>query len=322
MSSQDAIADSDSLKSRSKGHSLITRLFTFEGNGSLKDRLLTALIVLTSALALSLLALYVPYGRLITVAVSAFIAIGSAFEVVRLFARDAETLRYKPLVGAIQLIILALPALAATFVAVDSVIQGTLSLRWLYGALLVSGPALMVAQAVAGRRRLEDAARFSERYPAAFLIVGICAPQLIVLSSLPYGVQLLWWIVGVVALNDATAYFVGSSFGKHKIAPGLSPNKSVEGSVAGLAMGTVAGVFFWRLLLGDVVTTGQLLAVSFAMTVVAQAGDLAKSYLKRLRGVKDTGAIFPGHGGILDRFDALISAAPIVLLMLFLVGVV
>jgi phosphatidate cytidylyltransferase len=103
------------------------------------------------------------------------------------------------------------------------------------------------------------------------------------------------------------------------MAPALSPNKTMEGSIAGLLIGTVAGVVFWKLLLGDGrVGVMSLILVSLFATCAAQAADLSKSYLKRLRGVKDTGSFFPGHGGILDRFDGMIGAAPIVVVALLL----
>jgi len=299
---------------------LLPNVFRFEHTGSLKDRLLTALIVLFVALGLSLLALHVPYGRLICVAWTAAIAAVSTFEVVRLFARHPETLHYRPIAGSIAYAVLILPAVAATISAVGSVFGEPTKWHLIYGALIAAGQLLMIAQVFEGRRRLEDAARHGERYGASFFILAVCAPQLIIIGSSPYGVQLLWWIAALAALNDAAAYFVGRSFGKHKMAPGLSPNKSLEGSIAGLVVGTAAGIFFWRVLLGDSIGFWQLLVLSLLATVAAQAGDLAKSYLKRLRGVKDLGAFFPGHGGVLDRFDAMIAVAPVLLVGLSLLG--
>jgi phosphatidate cytidylyltransferase len=145
---------------------------------------------------------------------------------------------------------------------------------------------------------------------------------LVVISGLPRGIALVWWIVGCSALNDTAAYFVGRAFGSHKMASALSPNKSIEGSLAGLMVGTVAGVVLWRLIVEAGVPLARVALLSCAVTVAAQAGDLAKSYLKRLRGVKDLGALFPGHGGVLDRFDALIAASPVVLAALVACGLV
>lgn len=321
MSSLDATVDSEKPKSRLTVSNSLRSAFTFDHTGSLKDRLLTALIVLTVAFVLTVVAVLVPYGQLLAVTFAAGVAVMSVFEVVRLFARDEATLAYRPIAGALTFVVLALPSLVATVAAVDRVIVGARSSESLLVATVISGVCLMVLQVLAGRTRIEDGARFSERFTAAFLLLGICAPQLVVASSLPLGVNLFWWIAGLVALNDAGAYFVGRSLGKTKMAPALSPNKTVEGSAAGLVIGVVAGVVFGRLILGELWGAGALAAVALLATLAAQAGDLSKSYLKRLRGVKDTGAFFPGHGGILDRFDGMIAAAPVVVVALVLSGV-
>jgi len=320
MSSQGEIEGTDSRKSKLAALSGIVNVFRFEHNGSLKDRLLTALLVLSLALALSLLAIYLPYGRILCVAWTSAIAMVSAFEVVRLFARNPETLHYRPIAGFATYVILVIPALVATSEAGGVVLGQVVHWQRLYISLVIAGHLLMIAHVLDGRVRLEDAARFSERYGGAFFLLAICAPQLIVIAGSALGVQLLWWIAGVAALNDAAAYFVGSALGKHKMAPGLSPNKSLEGSVAGLVVGSIAGVALWRVLLGGGIGDVWVGVMSLAAILSAQAGDLSKSYLKRLRGVKDTGALFPGHGGVLDRFDAMIAAAPVVLVFVSMWG--
>lgn len=320
MSSQEETVASDSPKSKLPVLEALRRVFTFEHNGSVKDRLLTALIVLTVACALSVLAITIPYGRVLGVLWTGAVAVLSTFEVVRLFARDPETLRYRPIAGFVSFVILVIPSLAAIYVSIEGVLERSMSWEMVYGALLLSAQALMIYHVLDGRQRLEDAAREGGRYGPAFLLVAISAPQLVLLSSFSNGIQLLWWLVAVVALNDAGAYFVGRSLGRTKMAPALSPNKTMEGSIAGLVIGTVAGVVFWRLLLGDGKGLLGLIVLSLLTTCAAQAADLSKSYLKRLRGVKDTGSFFPGHGGILDRFDGMIGAAPVVLVALMIWG--
>jgi phosphatidate cytidylyltransferase len=314
--------DLDSPKSRSKGLSNLKALFTYDHTGSLKDRLITAFYVLLGAITLSLAALYLPYGRMVCVAFTAAIAAMSIFEVVRLFARDHNTLSYRPLFGVLLYGVLALPSVAASLVAVQSVVSGTIWWQALYAATIISGELLMIVLVIEGRLQLEAAARFGERFGVSFLILGICLPALVLIGGLPHSIQLLWWIAGCVALNDVAAYFAGRSFGAHKMAPGLSPNKSLEGSLAGVVIGTVSGVLLWRLFVGLEQSTWLVAVASSLVVLAAQAGDLAKSYLKRLRGVKDLGAIFPGHGGVLDRFDAMIAAAPVTLVALSLLGMV
>lgn len=113
--------------------------------------------------------------------------------------------------------------------------------------------------------------------------------------------------VAVTWLCDTAAYFAGLKWGRRRLAPALSPKKSVEGALAGLAAGAAAGALLtpW---LGWLPLAGALAGLFIA--AVAQAGDLWESALKRAAGVKDSGRLLPGHGGILDRFDALLLALP------------
>jgi phosphatidate cytidylyltransferase len=282
--------------------------------------MLTAFIVLSVALLLSVGAMYLPYGRLIVVGFTGAIAVMSTFEVVRLFARDRDTFTYRPAHGVIAFLILAAPSIAAVIEAVSGVVRGAPSYVAVSATTAASAAALMVFLAWCGRYNLDDAAHFSARYAPAFLIVSVCAPQLIVIASTSLAVPLLWWMAGCTAMNDTAAYFTGRSLGKTKMAPALSPNKTVEGSLAGLVAGTVAGALFWYLLLGAEGSMTVVVVSSFAATIAALASDLMKSYLKRLRGVKDTGSFLPGHGGVLDRFDAMIGAAPVAVAALLLLG--
>ncbi|NLY38997.1 MAG: phosphatidate cytidylyltransferase [Firmicutes bacterium] len=119
-------------------------------------------------------------------------------------------------------------------------------------------------------------------------------------------------LVGVWA-NDSFAYFIGIKWGRHKLAPSVSPNKSIEGAVAGIGgtmlLGAAAALFLPRLLpLGLV----QVLLLAAGIAVFAQLGDLMESALKRQFKVKDSGHLIPGHGGIMDRIDSVIVAAPFV----------
>ena len=119
--------------------------------------------------------------------------------------------------------------------------------------------------------------------------------------------------------NDAFAYFVGSAVGSHKLAPKISPNKSVEGFFGGL----VGSVLIWVLLASFVITKLPLpLAAFFGVVVgvVSVIGDLFESRLKRGVGVKDSGNVIPGHGGLLDRSDSMLFGSTAALLLLFVGG--
>jgi len=111
--------------------------------------------------------------------------------------------------------------------------------------------------------------------------------------------------IAVAFANDTGAYFVGRAWGRHKIAPTLSPGKTIEGAVGGLAAGlTVTFVAGWAFMPSLSVT--DRVAIGLIAGVVGPAGDLVESLIKRSAGVKDSGRSIPGHGGILDRIDALL----------------
>ena len=117
----------------------------------------------------------------------------------------------------------------------------------------------------------------------------------------------------IVWITDSGAYFVGCSFGKHKLAPKLSPKKSIEGALGGLAAAIVGTMLFGLVLklCGCWVHFGALALYGLLGSIAGQLGDLAFSAIKREYGVKDYSNLLPGHGGMLDRFDSTIFAAPL-----------
>lgn len=134
----------------------------------------------------------------------------------------------------------------------------------------------------------------------------------------PWGAWMLLTVFVSVWCCDSFAYFFGKAFGKHKLFPRVSPKKSWEGALAGFAFAIAAAVGMnavFVLNLGIV----HSLAIGAAIGVSGQLGDLAESLLKRDAGVKDSSAIIPGHGGVLDRFDSIIFAVPTVYAYLLLV---
>jgi phosphatidate cytidylyltransferase len=116
-------------------------------------------------------------------------------------------------------------------------------------------------------------------------------------------------------MGDSGAYFTGRRFGRRKLIPSVSPKKTVEGGLGGLAgaVGTAALLHFLvlRTIPGLDLSFAWILLTGFLLGISAQVGDLAESVLKREAGVKDSGSLLPGHGGILDRFDAILFNVPL-----------
>ena len=179
----------------------------------------------------------------------------------------------------------------------------------LFAVVLVVTAALGFAELVGLRR-----AGIAVLIEAGLLIVGSVSLYFLRTLGDPSG-SLLITILAVWAA-DVAAYLVGSAFGKRKIAPTISPGKTWEGTIAGfLAAAAVVlllmaptGIYVWAVL------------AAVMIGPVAFAGDLFESWLKRRAGVKDSGTLLPGHGGVLDRIDSLLAAAPLVALLIVLTG--
>jgi phosphatidate cytidylyltransferase len=142
------------------------------------------------------------------------------------------------------------------------------------------------------------------------------------------GVALIIFLMVCVWAGDIAALYIGRAFGRHKLAPRLSPGKTWEGSAASIVGSVIAA--FLVIYLGDVLTSRgnlilhtsepmwQSLLLAALLNVAAQLGDLLESAIKRGAGVKDSGTMLPGHGGMLDRIDALLLAAPVLWFVLIL----
>ena len=184
------------------------------------------------------------------------------------------------------------------------------ALLWITAAFYPYGDDLFVlagvayASAVAFNKDIQWKDFFPFIYPTAGILFAFTLYQ-------EYGVISLLWLVVVVALTDVGAYAVGKSIGKTRFSE-TSPNKTVEGVIGGVTVATLGGMFVGY----SIVDFGVAMAISFAVSLSSIFGDLFESSLKRTAGVKDSGDLLPGHGGILDRIDGYLFGAIVMLVLL------
>lgn len=210
------------------------------------------------------------------------------------------------------LVLAPLAAYAISFALADNTALLVLRLHILAGALVISiglGTVLLFS-----RTPLE------ETIPALG-ILGFGIPYFALPIAAVYTLReidpwVVFLLLAIVWLGDTAAYYVGSRIGRHKLAPVISPKKSWEGAAASFAIAMIAAVIWSQVRLHRL--EPGILAAAAVTSVAAQIGDLVESMIKRGSGVKDSGSILPGHGGVLDRLDALLFAAPVLLFVLWL----
>lgn len=135
--------------------------------------------------------------------------------------------------------------------------------------------------------------------------IGYLVPHFVLLFQLPFGREWVFFVFLVIMTGDTAAYFVGSSLGRKKLYPEISPAKTVEGALGSVAASLLAGAIGGQWLLPGV-PGREALFLSLVLSVLGQVGDLFESWIKRVFSAKDSGALLPGHGGLLDRLDSLI----------------
>jgi phosphatidate cytidylyltransferase len=189
-------------------------------------------------------------------------------------------------------------AVAVAMLWSSPLITGAVLLAGLFGAFLVG---LREPQPAKGFVGVSDTL-------LGVVYVGFLLPHLIWVRRDPEGVSWVFFILLVAMIGDTAGYAVGRAWGKHKLVPHISPGKTIEGSVGSTLGNLCAGGFAWgwvfphRSLL-------EMLSLALVLGFLAQVGDLCESVIKRTFGAKDSGGIFPGHGGVLDRVDSLLFPA-------------
>lgn len=182
-----------------------------------------------------------------------------------------------------------------------------------FGALLALGVGVLVLLA---RTPVEQS--LAGVGALAFAVPYFAVPTAALYRLQQHDPWVLFLLLAIVWLGDTAAYYVGIAWGRHRLAPVVSPKKSWEGAIAGAAASMASTVIWglWRL--GGV--PGDLLVIGALTTLASQLGDLVESMIKRGAHVKDSGALLPGHGGLYDRMDAMLFAAPAMLLLLWAFG--
>lgn len=190
---------------------------------------------------------------------------------------------------------------------------------WTAGAFGVLSLALLILCTF--RRPVEQVMADASACVFCMFYIGFTLLTLISLHDQPNGPSLVVFLLCAVWAGDSTALYTGRAWGRHKLAPGISPGKSWEGAIGSVAGSLIAAAIL--LALASYLQSRDLAILSYpdepwywlvlaiVVNVAAQVGDLAESALKRSAGVKDSGSLLPGHGGVLDRIDALLVAAPV-----------
>jgi phosphatidate cytidylyltransferase len=160
------------------------------------------------------------------------------------------------------------------------------------------------------RSSLEQSLRDGAMTLFGVLYLGLTLGMLSMTRLLPQGEWLIFFLLLVTWASDTGAYYVGTLYGRHRLAPTISPKKTVEGLVGGLIAAIIAGYIarWWFL---PELSGLDCLILAILLTIAGLWGDLAESAMKRTVGMKDSGGILPGHGGMLDRLDSLLFATPV-----------
>ncbi len=208
------------------------------------------------------------------------------------------------------------PAVIAGYVGAIAVVIAA-HLEGAAGMALVLAPALLITFVVAAATPHHEHSALTSMAVTTFGIVwvGVGLGAVVVLRDGSFDLVLAV-LLGTWAA-DIGAYAIGRMIGRRKLAPAISPGKSVEGFVAGVVVG--AAVVWWVLYGQDIVGRWEALVIGLAVAITGPFGDLLESFVKRDLGVKDSGTLLAGHGGVLDRIDAMLITAPVALFALWAV---
>ena len=257
------------------------------GRSDLPARLATAAVGIPA-----LLALIVTGGKPYTVAVAVMLALGAGELYRAAGMRATDPLALWGMAGAAAMAPAAHLHADVRLAVLTALVLGTL-------AIVVAR-----AEVVAGFARWTAAV-------AGAVYVGVLGSHLVLLRQLDDGQDWILLMLFTTFATDTGAYVAGRALGRRKLAPRVSPGKTIAGAVGGLLAGAITAVAL-NAVLGLDRTLPGMATLGVAAAVAAQLGDLAESLLKRALGVKDMGRLFPGHGGVLDRMDSILFVTPVV----------
>lgn len=187
---------------------------------------------------------------------------------------------------------------------------------WLVASLAALLPVAMT-YVVLLRRDLAEGLADVGAIAVGVLYGGLMLPHFFWLRQLPDGAAWVTFVIAIGMAGDSGGYFVGHALGRHKLIPHLSPGKTVEGALGIVAVSLLCAAIA-KLVLFPQHSLAEIMVLGTVMSIIGQLGDLSESVMKRAVGAKESGALFPGHGGVLDRIDSLLF--PLVLVYYYLVS--
>ena len=182
-------------------------------------------------------------------------------------------------------------------------------------AIWLGGIPLLLVTAAVAFLAIWELRALLERYELrllASLVIAVCLLTGLVLRESEDGLAWLGYAILITFASDTAAYAVGSLIGRNKLAPSISPSKTWEGAIGGITGAAAVSAVFALFIDLDTLSLASAILLGAGLSVLGQLGDLAESWLKRTAGVKDSGQLLPGHGGILDRLDSLLPILPAV----------
>ncbi len=270
----------------------------------MKQRIITAIIILLVAVPTVLFSEYIIYPIVLSL-----LAMRAVFELLRVIGAER-----KLFIGIPAYILAAAFPLGAYFVTETTVITYLL----LLAASLFVYMLLLMGISVFSKGSTPFS-KISEIFTAiTYIIVSFSSLSLTRYLDRSIGLYIVILVFVASWMCDAGAYLVGSVCGKHKLIPEISPKKTVEGAVGGVIIATAAFLLYGFIIdsfFGVGVNYLRLAVFGVLLSIVSQLGDLVASLIKREYGVKDYGRIFPGHGGVMDRFDSIFAVSTILMML-------